>query len=64
MSLKPQTDFTIPEVTARVAQAAFPKGNPYMRMRHELGTIYHDSDFADLFPPCGQPGLAPWRSSS
>lgn len=61
MSLKPQTDFTIPEATARIAQAAFPKGNPYMQMRHELGTLYHDSDFADLFPLCGQPGLAPWR---
>ena len=30
----------IPEETVRVAQAVFPKGNVYMRMRDELGTIY------------------------
>ena len=29
----------IPEETARVARAAFPKGNRYMTMRDELGVI-------------------------
>ncbi len=30
----------IPEETARVAHIAFPKGNPYIRLRDELGPIY------------------------
>ena len=47
--------------TARVAQAAFRKGNPYLTLRDELGAIFADADFADLYPERGQPGLAPWR---
>jgi transposase len=61
MSLQPQLFYLIPEETARVAQAAFPKGNIYMRMRDQLGPIYADQLFASLFPPCGQPALSPWR---
>jgi transposase len=49
----------IPEETARIAKAAFPKGNPYMKMRDELGVLYQDSEFADLFPTTGQSGLSP-----
>ena len=41
----------IPEETARVARAAFPKGTLFMRMRDELGAIYHDAQFAALYPP-------------
>jgi transposase len=51
----------IPEETARIARAAFPKGNPYMRMRDELGVFYQDEGFAALFPACGQPAESPWR---
>jgi transposase len=51
----------VPEDTARVARAAFPDGNPYLRLRDELGTLFHDADFADLYPLRGQPALAPWR---
>jgi transposase len=51
----------VPEQTARVAKAAFPKGTIYMTMRDELGTIVEDEDFAHLFPSCGQPAMAPWR---
>lgn len=61
MSLKPCPIEPVPEETARVAQAAFPQGNPYLRLRDELGSIYHDEDFAHLFPDCGQPALSPWR---
>lgn len=50
MSLKPQPISAIPEGTARVAHAIYPKGNIYMRMRDELGTFFSDEDFADLFP--------------
>jgi transposase len=32
----------VPEETARIAQAGFPKGNRYMRMRDEMGTFYED----------------------
>ena len=42
MSLHPQVLCAIPEETARVARAAYPKGNVYLRMRDELGTIYKD----------------------
>ena len=51
----------VPEATARVARAAFRKGNPLLKLRDELGAIFADADFADLFPRLGQPGLPPWR---
>jgi len=51
----------VPEETARVARAAFPKSNLYLRIRDELGTIYEDSQFADLFSHTGQPAEAAWR---
>ncbi|MGH2460441.1 MAG: transposase [Chloroflexota bacterium] len=61
MSLHPQGVEPIPEETCRVARAAFPRGNPYLRMRDEMGTLVGDAAFADLFAVRGQPGLAPWR---
>lgn len=61
MSLIPQPVHAVPEETARVAHAIYPKGNIYMRMRDELGTFFCDADFVDLFPDRGQPALAPWR---
>jgi transposase len=61
MSLKPSPIQPVPEETARVARAAFRKGNPLLRLRDELGALFADADFADLFPRLGQPGLAPWR---
>ena len=61
MSLKPEAISPVPAETARVAKAAFPKGSIFMRMRDELGALYTDEAFATLFPPAGQPALAPWR---
>jgi transposase len=61
MSLRPQPLEPVPEDTARVARAAFPKGNPYLTLRDQLGTIFQDEDFIALFPMCGQPSLPPWR---
>jgi transposase len=61
MSLKFNPIGPVPEETARVARAAFRKGNALLKLRDELGTIFADADFADLFPKRGQPGLAPWR---
>jgi transposase len=61
MSLHPQEIPAVPEETMRIARAAFPHGNVYMRMRDALGTIYADQLFVSLFPACGQPAEAPWR---
>jgi transposase len=61
MSMHPQPIPNIPEETARIAHAVLPQGNVYLQMRDELGTLYEDSDFADLFPNRGQPAEAPWR---
>ena len=61
MSLHPQAIPAIPEETIRVAHAVLPQGNVWMQMRDELGTLYEDQDFADLFPSRGQPTEAPWR---
>jgi transposase len=61
MSLHAQEVPPVPEETRRVAHAAFPHGNVYMRMRDDLGTIYNAHLFAHLFPARGQPAETPWR---
>jgi transposase len=61
MSLDAPLAYIIPDETARVAHAAFPKGNAYMRVRDTLGPIYTNPDFADLLPPDGAPAIAPAR---
>ena len=61
MSMNPQEISPVPEETARVARAANPKGNVYLHLRDELGSIYQDQMFVDLFPRRGQPAEAPWR---
>jgi len=59
--LRPQPLPPIPDDTARVARAAFPKGHPYLTLADTLGERFADEQFALLFPHCGQPALAPWR---
>ena len=49
----------VPEETARVARAAFRKGNVYMRMRDELGVIFSSADWKDLYKGGGRPAIAP-----
>src|SRR5216683_3031120 len=61
MTLHSPNEFSIPEETARVARAAYPKGNIYMKMRDALGPIYQDESFAHVFPQNGRPVEAPWR---
>ena len=61
MSLRAPLFTCIPDETARVARAAFPKGNPYMRMYDELGPLYSNPLFAHLFPNNGQPSEDPAR---
>ncbi len=61
MCLHPRSVDPVPEETARVARAAFPKGTVYMTMKNALGEVFEDEDFAHLFPSRGQPAMAPWR---
>src|SRR4051794_38266357 len=61
MSLHPRPDFAIPEETQRVAHAAFPKGTLCLRIADELGPLYRDDQFAELFSTRGQPADSPAR---
>ena len=55
MSMKPQNISSVPDLTAAVARAAFPKRNIYLQIRDTLGSIYVDEDFTFLFSARGQP---------
>jgi len=60
MTLHPTDQWIIPAETAKVARAAFPKGNVYMKMRDTLGQLYYDHDFTTLFrADCGKVALSP-----
>src|ERR671920_1289491 len=62
MSLRPQSGAPpVPDDTARIARAAFPRGNPYLLLRDRLGPVFDDAGFADLYPQRGQPAYTPWR---
>lgn len=61
MSLQPTVDYVVPEQTARIAKAAFPKGVLCLQIYDHLGTIFQDQDFVGLFPGRGQPATAPFR---
>jgi transposase len=61
MSLASEPITPIPEETVRVAQAAFPKPTRFMQMRDQLGPIYDNAAFAELYPRRGQPAETPWR---
>ena len=61
MSLRPHVPDPVPEETARIAHAAFPRSTPYIRMRDQLDIFYQDADFVHLFPTRGKPAEPPWR---
>ena len=61
MSLKPVPSFAIPEETARVARAVFPKGHPYLAVRNHFGPLFADETFTALFPTRGRPAESPAR---
>lgn len=61
MSLKAEALPPVPEETVRIARLAFPKGNVYLQMRDELGSIYSDDVLASLYARDGQPAFSPWR---
>lgn len=46
MSMHPHAIAVILEETVRVARAAFPRGNIYLTMRDQLGTLYEDENFS------------------
>ena len=61
MSLPHEPIGPVPVETARVARAAFPKGNRYLQLRDVLGVVYQDAAFAGLFAARGRPAERPWR---
>lgn len=61
MSMRSPLGYIVPDETARVARAAFPKGNLYMEMQAELGMLYTNHQFASLFSSTGQPAEDPAR---
>jgi transposase len=62
MTWRPHPLPPVPETTAAVVKAAFPKGNLYVDLRMEFGTLYGQDLFADLYADRGRPvKVAPWR---
>ena len=57
--LKVQPTGSVPVETARIAHQIFPKGNRYLTLRDELGSIYSDRDFATLFGLAGASAQKP-----
>src|SRR3954452_2345410 len=49
MSLLQQPVPPVPDDTARIARAAFPRGNPYVLLRDRLGPVFDNAGFADLY---------------
>jgi transposase len=61
MSLHEPLDYLIPEQTAAVAHAAFPKSNTIMRMRDFFGSLFFNQDFAHLYHAEGASAYSPAR---
>jgi transposase len=59
MSMFPQPWPEVPELTARVARAAFRKGSLAIRARDELGCWCEDAVFAGAYGVRGAPGISP-----
>lgn len=59
--LRPESNTDIPDLTRLVAHHAFPNGSLIITMRDELGPIFDDASFADLYASTGQPAESPAR---
>ena len=59
MSLESRADRGVPELTARVVRASFPKGTLAVRIREALGPLFEDESFAEAFPRRGRPAISP-----
>jgi transposase len=55
MSLKALPIPPVPEETAHVARAVFPRGNVLMQLRDTLGAIYTDEALLTCFLPMANP---------
>jgi transposase len=49
----------VPELTARVVRASFPKGTLAVRVREALGLLFADESFAEAFSARGRPAVSP-----
>ena len=66
MSLRlPQPVPLVPDDTARIARAAFPRGNPYLLLRDRLGPVFDEPVLLISIPGAVSPGTRPggWRLS-
>ncbi|MEV8396292.1 MULTISPECIES: IS1182 family transposase [unclassified Streptomyces] len=61
MSMRLGGSAEVPEETVRIARLAFPNGSLAIRIRDELGTLYSDEQFAELFSTRGKPACSPGR---
>ncbi|CCH30633.1 Transposase, IS4 family [Saccharothrix espanaensis DSM 44229] len=59
VSLQPRAWSEVPELTAQVARAAFPKGCLAMNVRDRLGPLFDDEVFRSAFGVRGRPGISP-----
>ncbi len=59
--LRPRPLPPVPEETVLAARAALSPNHPYLQLADELGELFADEGFTDLFPAHGQPALGPWR---
>jgi len=59
--LRSSANERIPTETVRIAQAALPAGNRYVKLRQQFGATLSDQSFASLSPMRGQPAAVPWR---
>ncbi len=48
----------IPEETRQTAQQIYPPEHLLRRLGQEYADVLRDEDFADLYPPTGQPALS------
>ena len=59
MCLKPKPLPPIPQDTRQVAQQIYPPEHLLRRLGQDYADVLRDEDFADLYPPTGQPALSP-----
>ncbi|WJE00766.1 IS1182 family transposase [Streptomyces antimycoticus] len=59
MSMRPLPAPAVPESTARVARAAFPRGCLAMRVRDEFGVVFESERFVAAFAHRGGPSVSP-----
>jgi len=59
MSLVSQTNTSIPSETERIVKASFPNGTALVNLRDELGPLFHDEEFSDLYSWKGAEGISP-----